>query len=796
MADRVGPQTPPRRLLYGAIMLVVALAALWLLVYVGYAEGRRTYQSFVVDKMAAQGELVRSPVETFVRNGLPLRQFPGFRTIARQVLSSDRSIAAIAAFGRTGRPVFTVRRDRAAATPASVALPPGGRRFVTRRSGAWIRVLLPLHDRFETIGAILVAIPRRAVTDATLPRFLPLALAATALALAFALWATLLRRRLERSRAPWLHISFAGIFVMIGAAVVFTLVSIYSQGIQGKARALAESLRQRLEPIVTYHLKLDDFVGLRQTFLQYRELNPDIQAIGLTQNGIIRVHTDPAEVGKRWTTEPGTHEFAANLGNTKMRVAVSLPADLVWRAVAKNIKNFVALFIATALFAGLFLRLGRSIESRAAAAPAAADAAGSLGVGAIAVLQPVFFLAIFFENLSTSFMPQLLNGSARAAGFGADATSWAFATYFLCFLLVLVPATKFADRRGPRALLWSGALLAAAGSAIFALSNWFPALVVARGLAGFGQGMLLIGAQSYILNHAPTQMRARAVAVIVYGFNGGMIAGTAIGSLLVNYIAEPGVFGLAVATGLLTALFAVTLMPRLPGTAAGEPGAEARFLRVAGRALKSFEFLRVIILVGLPAKATLTGIVAFALPLVLSSLGYPPEDIGQIVMIYPCGVLLASGWIARRIDAVGGARTALVVGAIGAGAAMMAISAVDWTFVPAALRSATAQPIVIGAGVLLLGLAHGLINAPVIAYVAGTDVARRLGPNPVSSFYRVLERVGHVAGPALVGQLLVMTGGGLEAIGWAGATIAVLALVFWIPVAGHRAAAQPAGRSE
>ncbi|MEQ8698177.1 MAG: MFS transporter, partial [Bauldia litoralis] len=788
MAETVDQEPPRQRhMLYGAIMLAVALASLWLLVYVGYAEGRRTYQSFVVDKMAAQGELIQTPIETFLRNGLPLRQFPGFQPIARQILSADDSIAAVSAIGRDGKPVFTVRRGKDGPRAGTAIIPPGDKRFVAREAGDWIHVLLPLHDRFETIGAIRITAARAAITQATLSRFLPLALIAAALALVFALWATLARRRLDHGRAPWLHIGFAAVFITVSVAVVFTLVSIYSQGVQGKARALAESLRQRLEPIVAFQLKLEDFVGLRETFLQYRKLNPDIQAIGLTENGHIRIHTDPARVGRDWTPDPNTHEFAANLGTTQMRVAVALPDDVVLRAVAKNIKNFVALFIATALFAGLFLRLGRSIEAQAAARASPGGAA--VGESAIAVLQPVFFLAIFFENLSTSFMPQLRRGAARTAGFGADATSWAFATYFLCFLLVLIPATKFADRRGPRALLWGGALLAAGGSAIFALADWFPAMTAARGLAGIGQGMLLIGAQTYILNHAPPQMRTRAAAVIVFGFNGGMIAGTAIGSLLVNFIDVPGVFWLAAATGLVVALFSVTLMPRVPGMAPDDPLADSRFFRMTGQALKSFEFLRAILLVGLPSKATLTGIVAFALPLVLSGLGYPPEDIGQIVMIYPLGVLIASGWISRRIDAVGGARSALVIGALGSGAAMLVISGVDWSFVPAVLKTPTAEPIMIGAGVFLLGLAHGFINAPVISYVATTDVAQRLGANQVSSLYRVLERVGHVAGPALAAQLLIMTGGGPAAIGFAGLALLVFALVFWLPLGSRRTAA-------
>ncbi|MCY4191743.1 MAG: hypothetical protein OXD42_10575, partial [Rhodospirillaceae bacterium] len=65
--------TPKARasLLYGLIMLIVALASLWLLIYVGYAEGRRTYQNLVVDKMIAQAEIVQTPLNTYLRAGLP-----------------------------------------------------------------------------------------------------------------------------------------------------------------------------------------------------------------------------------------------------------------------------------------------------------------------------------------------------------------------------------------------------------------------------------------------------------------------------------------------------------------------------------------------------------------------------------------------------------------------------------------------------------------------------------------------------------------------------------------------------
>ncbi len=61
-----------------AVMLAVALASLLLLIYFGHGEASRTYPRFLAEKMAAQGALIQTPLETFLRAGLPLRQFPGF----------------------------------------------------------------------------------------------------------------------------------------------------------------------------------------------------------------------------------------------------------------------------------------------------------------------------------------------------------------------------------------------------------------------------------------------------------------------------------------------------------------------------------------------------------------------------------------------------------------------------------------------------------------------------------------------------------------------------------------------
>jgi predicted MFS family arabinose efflux permease len=87
-------------------------------------------------------------------------------------------------------------------------------------------------------------------------------------------------------------------------------------------------------------------------------------------------------------------------------------------------------------------------------------------------------------------------------------------------------------------------------------------ITLLRAISGVGQGMLFIGIQAYILAVAPAEKKTQGAAIIVFGFQGGMISGMAIGSLLVNYLHPQGVFLLSGAIGFATAIYSMLLIPR------------------------------------------------------------------------------------------------------------------------------------------------------------------------------------------------------------------------------------------
>ena len=156
--------------------------------------------------------------------------------------------------------------------------------------------------------------------------------------------------------------------------------------------------------------------------------------------------------------------------------------------------------------------------------------------------------------------------------------------------------------------------------------------------------MLVIGVQWYFVGDAVGAEPHAGAGLIVFGYNGGLISGAALGALLAVYMGFQGVFLVGAATALLLVWYALVLVPS--AAARGRSRRRARrgdgCCAGLGSALRDPEFVKATLLIGMPTKAVLTGVTVFALPLLLSRQSYVQEDIGQVVMLYAACVLVSS----------------------------------------------------------------------------------------------------------------------------------------------------------
>jgi MFS family permease len=777
-----------RRMIDAVSMFIVTALSLLLLLYVGYGEGRRTYEQIELEKLTAQGNLIRNTIEKFLRDDLPLKQFPGFATIARPLVDSQDYVDSMAVYDHDGRQLFVVKDKADPKLPAvSEAIRRVKRDIEIDKGETHYQIVVPLRTRFETAGALVIWSRAEAVTGRMQQAFLPLLFLVVGLAAAFAVGITIAAPHLQRTKVPWLQIGFGFTFFLMAAALVYTLVLLYFDGVKGKAETATSTFALRFNDIVTFNLSVVDFDGIDRAVTEFRQLNAEVSEVAVIVNSTIRHTSNKLALNKPWVSDSGAYEFKVDLAapgqGRQLSIAVKVPRNVVYERVQRSIKNFAALFIASIFLSGVFLQVAVSLQSARSAASSSDGPTKDGGAGEIALvlLKPLYFLGVFLDSLTYAFLPKFMQEVATTSGMAASFASVPFTAYYLLFALSLIPAGNLAERYGPNPVIVAGLIMAGASVLGLALPLGIFEMTGFRALAGIGQGLLLIGVQSYILNVASPDKKTQGTAIIVLGFQGGMLSGMAIGSLLVNSLDPQGVFMVGGAVGVVAALYTLTMLPRIAGNGQPAGGLLVTMQRLRAdcrNVITDGQFLKAIFCIGIPAKALLTGVISFAIPLILVQQNYRAEDIGQLIMLYGLGVVASTGVVSRLVDRNRNTQSILFWGAIMSGIGLMLVGLMGSKFVGEGQLST----IVAIVGIVLVGVAHGFINAPVVTHVGISDLAGRIGAVPTTTTYRFLERAGHISGPFLVSQLFLIWGQGPYIIGWIGVFITMLGLLFAIQV--------------
>ena len=275
-----------RRISDGITMFVVTALSLLLLAYVGAGEGRRTYENLEIDKLTSQGKTLQAAIENSLRAGLPLKQFVGFTPLAEGVVNGIDEVEAIAVYDQAGQQIFMAMDKRTPKLPPpSDAIKRIKNAVEIDKSDTHIQVILPLRSRFETAGSLVVYASRAGLIERLRASFQPLIFIVLVVSAAFATVVWIATPFLARTRTPWLQIGYALTFLGTAGAVVTSLVTLYSDGIEGKLHASASTLAQRLSDVVEFKISFNDIEGVDQVFSNYRKLNSEISEVNLVING-------------------------------------------------------------------------------------------------------------------------------------------------------------------------------------------------------------------------------------------------------------------------------------------------------------------------------------------------------------------------------------------------------------------------------------------------------------------------------------------------------------------------------
>jgi len=704
------------------VMLGVTVVTLSLLLVfvVGYAQSLKSYRQLATDTVMAQTEAARLGIEQILHSGGQLEDIAGLSKVLQPIVDSDLSVTGLRLLsGQQQLYLF----------------------------GNWFdydtSISIALNNKFTQVGTLQVQLSDKLVQEIVSKNFKPFGWLIFFLLIIFV--ASVLK---SRQRTVYLT-SFTIVFMVMSVSVMLLVGSLYRDGLQSKAVSLADAVSQRLSPILLHNVDQNLVVGVESMLDNFRHSNPELSKIGVFKETRLVASSQQGDGMIESLFENDALEYVIAT-SALSEVRLSYQAKVLLAQLMRILKNFAVLFFACGLVCFTFIRL------------LSGEVDQNENEQVLERIKPLFLGAVLMESLMAPIMPQYMTAVAESAGLGSSASSIFFTLYFLGFALTLLPAAKLIEMYAMRRVLVSGILLSSLGCALLVMDFGLWAILAARLISGIGQALVFISVQGYILKFSNKDNKTQAAGIIVFCFNAGFIAGAAVGALLADYLGDQGTFVLAACIGVIMSLFSFVL----PLIQVQQKRNDALLENVSAmmadswRLMKVPTFIRTMLLVGIPTKMALTGIVSFAVPLLLAERGVSKESIGQVLMSYAVIVLLVSHKVGPWVDKWNGSKKALSFGNLTAGLALMLLAVAvmmpeDWQIIT-----------LMTLAMMLLGFAHGLINAPVVTHVVMNMSDSKEPDSVIAATYRFIERLGHVSGSIIVAQMLM----------WFGTEIAMLVL--------------------
>lgn len=768
----LGMGTRPRRrfLLDQVPMMLVMAAALLLVDIIGFGQAVRTITQMRATAIAAQGETLRQMIELFLRADRPLRELAGFVPEAQVLRDLAPEITAVVLVDRHGRVLERLGTEPVGFRPAPLTLP-GARQSVSETDDA-LRVHLGLMGRLRPDGELRITFDRSDIIAQARAKAWPVHWSGLACLIGFGLVLLMANRLPGRWRRQTIRAGFVFLFLVQVTVVLGVNYALFMEGVHDRNEGLARAMADRIEQLDALGLDLEAVDGLDRAFARYRSIHPEVSEIALLAGNTIRIHWDPGRVGESYRPPDSVLEYrmATIPGGENLRLilVVTTPMSVILDQIWQEVRNMLVLLVATVLMGTLFLDVKTAL---------------SRGVGVTdglaietTLIRPAYFLIMFSEMLSVSFLPQLIEQSARSAGLDADWASVPFTAYFLAAFLTAAVVPPLVERLGFRLVIGLGMVLAAIGVLAIALAPTFWVILIARLLSGSGISASAVAVFAYLMSVVPAEQRTRAASVAVFAGNAAVICGSAIGALLIVQFSISEVFAGATAVAGAALIYLWLAVP--PG-AATERAARAPAWRAfvgMGRLLRDRDVLLVLLAVTVVSGIVDSGMVRYGMPLILSDGGMPQAEIGQVLMLYAVALVVSARLSAGMIDRLSSPRLALAAGGVitAAGLALVGIGllspdapeSLPGTLIVDELRGLKlaladlAIPgldmILLATGVILVGVGQALITAPTSTFIASRPVMRDIGAVRGINQFNMVEPIGRVLGPVLVAQLLIL----------------------------------------
>ncbi|PAJ75208.1 hypothetical protein CJF42_06040 [Pseudoalteromonas sp. NBT06-2] len=794
---------------------IIMTLSMGLLLFIGVGESYRVMPSLLLTDACNQAQLLKNSIETNLKLGIPV-EFKGFNQLADNLAEQSDQIA---------NAQIIILHDQQAQHHDALILTCNmtdkdlQRVLTIDWQGLLIesdfddhyQITLGLADKIGQVAQLVITPEHGFFKQAINAQFRSVIILSLVLCVLFP-FIICFNQHLKIKYAKLMQQGLYHLaLLLVGCLIINSLINLYTAGIKAQSNSLARSLEARLSIPLTLGFDLDsDLSGFDELLLEYRLKNPDISHIYLLNNSKIssssvteshqnEYKSKESLVCSSLSSEAQHSQYISiclDLVGSTYQIVIKTPWSRVLTKLWRAARNILVLLIAAVLLLSLFFDVLVSIQNTRNRSNNCNTSKGDIkdrlvkekvdNAELLTLIRPVFALGVLMEAINLSFLPAYLSSRFVDADFSVSSV---FAVYFICFAIILIPAGRCAENYSLRNMMLTGLILSVIGIGGIAFIYDPLSIIVLRGLSGFGQGILLIAVQSYLLRLQNLQ----ATEQLVIGFNMSTISGVTIGALLMPMLGESSVFLIGATIGTINCIYCFMMITDLDPV--HKTGALIqRDVSNQVKMPKRYKFIKLfsdldlyksVILIGFPTKAVYVGVLMFMIPLLLKAFGFDIDTIGQILVFYYFGVLISTIMISKFGGFLNYVSLMLFLGCLGSGLGLIMLGMLG--------QLATHQEMLVGksfkltavilVSVLLIGIAHGLIHAPIVTHVVRSKSALLVGQATTAATYRFLERLGCIAGPVLASLILVNHDGtmNIELLVLVGFSIIVCGIIFIWP---------------
>lgn len=780
-----------------SLQVVIAMS-IGLLMFIGISESYRVTSSMLLTNVCNQAQLLTESIETNLKLGVPI-EYQGFALQADKLALQSKQIETAKIIINSHNTARSSQQEEIELTcdmtdktlAREINIDWQGLLDQKNQLNRLVqyRIILTLEDKISQVAQLVIT-PKDGLFSQTVNiQFRPVVILALLLIVIVPIIISLIQSFSSKHSILIQKGLYHLAFLFIGAVIIYVMITLYSTGIKEQSSSMARSLGSRLSESVKLGFDIDkDFRGIDTLLDEYRPKKLDISHVYLlNKNNIVESSIDDkysaqnnskivndCAAGSISTDEDEFITTCKVLGGSDYQIVVKTPWSKVYARLWKAIRNILLLFVASILLSNGFLDVLLSIQKQlkgnnSKTPPIIRHFPEPDLHHLLQLVRSVFTLGILMEAINLSFLPAYFTNLFSDGNYSV---SILFGVYFICFAFSLIPAGRWAETHSLRNMMLLALTLSAAGLVGLAYTQEYTLIALLRGLAGVGQGILFIAVQSYLLQLENQQSNLRGTDQLVISFNVSTISGAAIGALLMPQLGEQRVFLIGAVIGLICFIYCLLMLKDLRQTKKIEPSTIIRdnnhqsdlWFKIKKLAT-DIEFYKSIVLIGFPTKALYVGVLIFFLPIYLTEQNFDTDLIGQILVFYYFGVLSSTLLLGRLKLLQEQKEFFLFLGSLGSGIGLIIISSSRWlqqqysvSSLPA-LSENIVLTLIILCGVLLIGLSHGFIHAPIVSHVVRSKNALLVGKATTAATYRFIERLGHVSGPVLASIFLLNSDG-------------------------------------